>query len=173
MRRFVLLGMFLGAAALSPLAAEAAAPERVVSDTVTYSGTSPCGPVTEVDVGRITSTTFFNTDGTVKRFVLRDPAITSTFTLKGGNSLTFFVSNIVLISSTTTTSPNGSTYTEVDKYVGLNYIYTTPDGRMITSAGRGTLTYMVSYDARGKIVSEDLSDSATPNLAHVTDIICA
>jgi hypothetical protein len=130
--------------------------------------------VTEVDVGRITFVTFHNPDGTVRRIDVHDAALTATYTLDGTDtSVTLFYSNVIRIFTATTQSDDGSTFREVDQFVGLNYIIRPSEGPPIVSAGRGVFTVTATFDGSGNLVKLEFTEQTTPHLAHVTDVLCA
>jgi hypothetical protein len=174
LRRFVLAAALIVTFGACCATAQALAPTRTTFGTLTFHFMSPCGPVTEVDVGRITFLTFRNPDGTVKRVDVHDPALTATYTLDGTDtSVTLFYSNVIRISTATTQSEDGSTFTEVDQFLGLNYIIRPSEGPPIVSAGRGVFTIAATFDESGNLVKLEFTERLTPHLAHVTDVLCA
>jgi hypothetical protein len=149
---------------------------RSVTFEQTYSfDNSPfCGDAVIVvhDVGRITFTVFLNQDGTPQAFATHDAAITSTITnTETGVSITFFYSNFV--NEQIRTDPRTGVITDTLSFTGLNFIIRSPDGPPLVAAGRAELTATVTFDADGNPIFTQTGSSETPNMVHLTQVLCA
>lgn len=177
MRRYLVTGIVVLLAALWTGSAPATPPERVVLvETTGIFNNSPfCGTDTIVvhDVGRITLAVFFNPDGTVKAFTVHDAAITSTLTnLDTGATLTGFYSNFV--NDQYRIDPRTGAITETLSFSGLNAIIRDANGKpTVVTAGRATLTYLVTFDSAGNPIFTPTGVTETPNIVHLTQILCA
>lgn len=155
--------------------AAAVPPQRTVGfeDTYTYRA-QPCGDALIVvhDVGRITFTDFFNPDGSLKVSTIHDAAITSTQTnTETGATLTSFYSNFV--QDRLSIDPRSGVITEILSFNGLNFIVEGRDGRRVVSAGRGVFTFLITFDADGNLIGTPIGGTSTPNLVHVSQLLCA
>jgi hypothetical protein len=156
--------------------ATAVPPERTVTFEVTNTFTSPfCGDALIVvhDVGRITFTAFFNPDGPfLKAFMIHDPALTSTLTnTETGATLTLFYSNLDVVRQSF--DPTTGVLTVTESFNGLNFIIRGTDGPPLVSAGRGVITFLITFDADGNPIFSDVRESSTPKIVHLTQILCA
>lgn len=156
--------------------ATAVPPERTVTSEATQTFTSPfCGDALIVvhDVGRITYTAFFNPDGPFLRaFMIHDAALTSTITnTETGATLTLFYSNLDVTRQSF--DPETGVLTVTESFNGLNFIIRGTDGPPLVSAGRGVITFLVRFDADGNPILSDFRQTSTPNLVHLTQVLCA
>lgn len=162
----VLAAVWSGSAAGDP-------PERSVAFDATSTFTSPfCGdaPIVEHDVGRMTFTVFFNADGTFKAATVHPVAITQTLTNTAtGATLTDFFSQFVR--DRETFDPTTGVLTLTEEVNGLNFIIRGTDPPLV-SAGRGVITYLITFDAEGNPHVTVASQTSTPNLAHLTGLLC-
>ncbi len=170
----ILVPAALAMVILAPLTAQAA------TTTVTYrvsnqldpvasaAYTDYCGvPVEERDTGTVTIVSSTTKAGVTKTAYLQ--SFTGTYTNPDtGASLTLRVADNATISETVDQT---GTYTWTGTFTGLNWLYLNGSGTMV-SAGRGTETLIVTFDAQGNVTSVTFSDEATPHLLHSTDIIC-
>jgi hypothetical protein len=177
MRRYLVIGIVVLLAALWTGSAAAIPPERFVffESTAVFNNSPFCGDATIVvhDVGRITLAEFFNPDGTPKAFTVHDAAITETLTnLDTGATLTTFYSNFV--NDQYRIDRRTGAITETLSFSGLNAIIRDPNGKpTVVTAGRATLTYLVTFDAAGNPVFTPTGVTETPNMEHLTQILCA
>jgi hypothetical protein len=175
MRRYLIIAMVAVLATLWTGSAAAIPPERFVTFEATSVFKSPfCGDATivEHDVGRITLKAFFNPDGTLKAFTIQDAATTSTLTnTETGATLTFFYSNFV--NDQYRVDHRTGAITDTLSFNGLNAIIRSPEGPPIVTAGRAALTYLVTFDVDGNPIFTPTRETATPNMEHLTKILCA
>jgi hypothetical protein len=144
----VILGVFVAAAWTG--SAVGAPVFRSVTFEQTYSFDSPfCGDavIAVHEVGRITFTVFLDKNGFPQSFALHDAAITYTITnTETGASITSFYSNFMIRSA---------------------------DEPPLVSAGRAELTYTLTFDADGNPIFTQTGLSETPNMVHLTQLLCA
>lgn len=163
----LLAGVWAGNATAGP-------PQRTVTFETTSTFRSPfCGDaiIVEHDVGRMTFTLFFNPDGSV-RITAHETAITQTLTnTETGATLTNFFSQAV--SARNSFDPASGAITVTESVNGLNFIIRGTDGPPLVSAGRGVVTFLITFDANGNPVVTKTAETSTPNLAHLTQLLCA
>jgi hypothetical protein len=176
MRRifFLLATALVLLAAVWTGSAMAVPPQRTVTFEATETFTSPfCGEALIVahDVGRITFTEFFNPDGSVRAATMHDIAITETLTnTETGATLTIFYSNF--LDARISVDRKSGAITVTESFNGLNFIIEGTDGPPLVSAGRGVITLVITFDANGNPVVTR-TDTSTPNLVHLTQLLCA
>jgi hypothetical protein len=172
--RLLIVAVLALAAAAWAGSAVAVPPERTVLFDDTFQTHSPfCGDaiIVEHDVGRITYVAFFDQNGFVPRSAVHGAAVTSTYTnTSTGATLTVFHSN--LDSSRISFDPATGIYTVTESFTGLNFILRRPGEPPLVSAGRAVDTFTVSFDSEGNPTFTELGDSATPNMVHITQILC-
>lgn len=154
--------------------ATAAPPQRTVAFEETDAYTSQfCGDalIVEHDVGRITYTDHRNPDGSPKAFTIHYAAITQTLTNTAtGATLTNFYSQVQAVR--TSVDPESGAITVTASVTGLNFIIRASDEPPLVSAGRGVITFLVTFDANGnEVVTTTVTE--TPNLLHLTQLLCA
>jgi hypothetical protein len=171
----VLIGLGLLICAVWTGTAAAAPVFRAVTfdRTSTFNDSPFCGDATlvEHDVGRLMTAVFVQPDGSIH--VLEHGAhVTSTLTNNStGATLTVVGSNME--SFTETTDPVTGAMSETVAFHGLNYLIRTGQGKPIVSAGHGVLTLAVTLDANGNPIFTPTGESSTPNLHHLTQLLCA
>jgi hypothetical protein len=174
MRRFLIIAAIASTAAVWTGSATAVPPVRGVTFENTYSFTSPfCGDAQIVahDVGRMTFADFFSPDGSLKASTNHLTAITQTLTNTAtGATITNFYSQFVVARFSVDALTGAITI--VESINGLNFIIQEPDGRRQVSAGRGTITLLVTFDENGNPVVTE-TETSTPNLVHLTQLLCA
>jgi hypothetical protein len=175
MRRHLIIAIPVVLAALWTGSAAAVPPERFVVFDLMFVFKSPfCGDATIVghNVGRSTVKTFFNRDGTVKAFTIQDAAVTQTLTnTETGATLTNFYSQFV--KDQYRVAPTTGAITETLTFNGLNGIIKNPEGPPLVIAGRAEQTYLITFDAEGNPIFTLTSDTSTPNMEHLTKLLCA
>jgi len=142
-------------------------------DTYSFDNSPFCGDDVIVvhDVGRITTTVFVQPDGTF-RLSIHDAAITSTITdTRTGATLTGFYSNFEAVQQKT--DPVTGAITEKLTFTGLNFIFPTSGPAPAVSAGRAVETLLITFDAQGNPTVTLIGGTATPNMQHVTQVLCA
>ena len=174
--RVVLIGAVLGVAtAVWTATATAIPPERTVTFDQTYSFNSPfCGNaiIVQHDVGRITFTSFFNPDGSLRAFTVHDAAVTTTLTNTAtGATLTGFYSN--LDASNFSFDPATGVLTWTESFNGLNILVKGTGGAPFVSAGRAVVTLRFTFDADGNGILLDETQVATPKMFHLTQLLCS
>lgn len=163
------IAAWTGSATASPVFREV-----TFDNTEAFNNSPFCGDdlIVVHDVGRVTFTAFLNRDGTPQAFTTHDAAITSTITdTVTGASLTLVYSNFV--NEQIRTDARTGAITDTLSFNGLNFIIRTSDGATLVSAGRGVLTASVTFDADGNPIFTPIGASSTPNLVHITSILCA
>jgi hypothetical protein len=172
--RFVVAVVPVVLAAFWTGGAAAAPPQRTVTFEATSTFTSPfCGDalIAEHDVGRITYTEFFNPGGSSKAFMIHDTAVTQTLTnTETGATLTDFFSQ--LVDERFSIDPSTGDITITVSVDGLNFIIRGTNPPLV-SAGRGVLTFLITFDAQGNPTVTQIGETATPNLVHLTQLLCA
>ena len=162
----VLVAVWTGSATAVP-------PQRTVTFELTSTFTSPfCGDAVIVahDVGRITITFFFNPDGSLT-VTVHDTAITQTLTnTETGATLTTFYSQF--IDERVSVDPESGAITITESVNGLNFIIDGTESPPLVSAGRGVATFVITFDANGNPVVTE-TETSTPNLVHLTQLLCA
>jgi hypothetical protein len=156
--------------------AAAVPPERTVAFDVTYTfDNSPfCGDATIIvhDVGRITFTSFFNPDGSLRAFTVHDAAVTSTLTnTETGATLTGFYSN--LDASKFSFDPSTDIFTVEESFNGLNILIRDAGGAPFVYAGRALVTFRIKVDSEGNGTLIDVTQVATPKMVHLTQLLCS
>jgi hypothetical protein len=174
MRRLLLAAALAVLAAVWTGSATAVSPQRTVTFEVTYTFTSPfCDDalILAHEVGRRTFTDFFNPDGSLKATTIHDTAITQTLTnTETGATLTNFFSQFIDVRIKVDRRSGAITVTE--SINGLNFIIEGTDGPRVVSAGRGVITFLITFDANGDPVIT-VTETSTPNLVHLTQLLCA
>jgi hypothetical protein len=175
LQRLLIATSVLVLAAISTGTAAAVPPERTVTFDVTYTVQSPfCGDaiIVQHDVGRITFTSFFNADGSLRAFTVHDAAVTSTFTnTETGATLTGFYSN--LDSSQFRFDPATGILTATESFNGLNLLVRGTGEAPFVSAGRAVVTFRIMFDADGNGTVIDVTQVATPKMFHLTQVLCS
>jgi hypothetical protein len=174
MRLFLVVAMLAAPAAVWTGGAMAVPPERFVTFDATSTFTSPnCGDaiIVEHDVGRMTFTVFFNADGSVRSVAIHDAAITQTLTnTDTGATLTNFFSQAV--GERFSVDLNSGAVTVTETVNGLNFIIRGTNPPRV-SAGRGVATFLITFDADGNPTVTKTGETSTPNLVHLTRLLCA
>jgi hypothetical protein len=164
----VLAAIWTGTAAAVP-------PDRTIMSEATQTFQSPfCGDalIVEHDVGRITYTSFFNPDGSLRAFTVHDAAVTTTLTnTETGATLTGVYSN--LDATQISFDPSSGVVTLTESFNGLNILLRGTGGAPFVSAGRAVVTYRFRFDSEGNAILIDVTQVATPKMVHLTQLLCS
>jgi hypothetical protein len=176
MRRFIVAAAVAGVIGACAGNATAVPPDRTVTfeDAYTFDNSSFCpGDLIAVDdVGRITYTAFFNRDGSLKAFTTHDAAISSVITdTTTGRSLQLFYSNVVIQRDSIDLATGVITITL--GFNGLNFIIGGTAGPPLVSAGRAVETLLLTFDSEGNPTVTEVGSVATPNMVHLTQVLCS
>jgi len=175
-RRRFLITVAMGVLAAAWTGSATAGPvfrEVTFDQTYSFNNSPFCGDAVIVvhDVGRITTTVFIQPDGTF-RLSIHSAAITSTITnTETGATLTSFYSNLEAVQLKI--DPVTGAMTETLTFTGLNFIFRTPAGAPLVAAGRAVVTILVTFDTDGNPIFTKTGESSTPNMEHVTKVLCA
>jgi hypothetical protein len=170
----VSLGLLAGAVWTGTATAAPVFREVTYEQTSSFDNSSFCGNATivEHDVGRMMTAVFVQPDGSI-RVLTQGAKVTSTLTnTETGATLTFVGSNMESFRQLTTDPLTGA-ITETVAFNGLNYLIRTPQSAPLVSAGRGVLTLAVTFDGDGNPIFTPTGELSTPNLKHLTQLLCA
>jgi hypothetical protein len=176
MRRFIVWALVASLFGVCATNAAAIAPDRTVTFENAYMfANSPFCPgdlIAVDDVGRITYTAFFNRDGSLKAFTTHDAAISSSVTdATTGKTLQVFYSNVVI--QRDTIDPVTGVITITLGFNGLNFIIQGTSGPPLVSAGRAVETVTLTFDSEGNPTLTEVGSTATPNMMHLTQVLCS
>jgi hypothetical protein len=166
-----LLGFLTGTAAAVP-------PVRSVQLENSYSAyidDPACGApfVLEVhDVGRMTTTTFFDKDGKFKEALVHETQITETLTNSVTGETATSVYTNVIHDQHLTTDPATGTIHYMERYSGLNFLARSPRESTLVSAGMVEALVTVTFDENGDLIFTVTGLHETPNLIPAHTLVC-
>ena len=166
-----LAGVWAGGAA-------AVGPVRTVTFEAdfTFDNSPFCGDavIAVHSVGRITDMTWSNADGTDLRFSEHYAAVTGTYTnLDTGATLTIIGSN--LETDHLSLDPTTSGFTLTTTYSGLNFRVAGTARPPLVSGGRAVVALTGTYEVIGNVIylsPVTETQNATPDMMHITQILC-